>query len=135
MLFPEPVILSKADIDLLLGAADVLKIFGLVIAKSASGGLEVLAVPSGLADKLQDCIDSVLEALQDGTWTDVEGRRERLAKVWAEAGAVNKKVRLSREEMVDIVDRLFECDSPGIDARGRSVFTNLTVDNIESKLK
>ena len=135
LLFPEPVILSKADIDLLLGAADVLKIFGLVIAKSASGGLEVLAVPSGLADKLQDCIDSVLEALQDGTWTDVEGRRERLAKVWAEAGAVNKKVRLSREEMVDIVDRLFECDSPGIDARGRSVFTNLTVDNIESKLK
>ena len=135
LLFPEPVILSKADIDLLLGAADVLKIFGLVIAKSASGGLEVLAVPSGLADKLQDCIDSVLEALQDGTWTDVEGRRERLAKVWAEAGAVNKKVRLSREEMVDIVDRLFECDSPGIDARGRSVFTNITVDNIESKLK
>jgi len=135
LLFPEPVTLSHADIDLLLGAADVLKIFGLVIAKSASGGLEVLAVPSGMADKLQNCIDSVLEALQDGTWTDVEGRRERLAKVWAEASAVNKKVKLNKEEMVDLVDRLFACESPGIDARGRAVFTNLTVDHIESKLK
>ena len=135
LLFPEPVTLSNADIDLLLGAADVLKIFGLVLAKSASGGLEVLAVPSGMADKLQNCIDSVLEALQDGTWTDVEGRRERLAKVWAEATAVHKKVTLNKEEMVDLVDRLFECESPGIDARGRSVFTNFTVDHIESKLK
>ena len=74
LLFPEPIMISKADIDLLLGAADVLKLFGLDIAKSESGGLEVLAVPSGLAEKLQDCIDSVLEALQDGTWTDVEER-------------------------------------------------------------
>jgi len=135
LLFPEPIMISKADIDLLLGAADVLKLFGLDIAKSESGGLEVLAVPSGLAEKLQDCIDSVLEALHDGTWTDVDGRRERFARVWAEAGSVNKKVRLSKEEMVDIVERLFECESPGIDARGRSVFTNLTVDNIETKLK
>ena len=135
LLFPEPILISKADIDLLLGAADVLKLFGLDIAKSESGGLEVLAVPSGLAEKLQDCIDSVLEALQDGTWTDVEGRRERFARVWAEAGAVNRKVRLSKEEMVDIVERLFKCESPGIDARGRSVFTNLTVDHIETKLK
>jgi DNA mismatch repair protein MutL len=133
LLFPEPILISKADIDLLLGAADVLKLFGLDIAKSESGGLEVLAVPSGLAEKLQDCIDSVLEALQDGTWTDVEGRRERFAKVWAEAGALNKKVRLSKEEMVDIVKRLFECESPGIDPRGRSVYTNLTVENIETK--
>ena len=135
LLFPEPVTLSNADIDLLLGAADVLKIFGLVIAKSPSGGLEVLAVPSGMADKLQNCIDSVLEALQDGTWTDVEGRREKLAKVWAESSAVNKKVTLNKEEMVNLVDRLFACESPGIDARGRSVFTNFTVDHIESKLK
>jgi len=134
-LFPEPVTLSHADIDLLLGAADVLKIFGLVIAKSPSGGLEVLAVPSGMADKLQNCIDSVLEALQDGTWTDVAGRRERLAKVWAESSAVNKKVTLNKKEMVNLVERLFDCESPGIDARGRAVFTNLTLDHIESKLK
>ena len=135
LLFPEPVTLSHADIDLLLGAADVLKIFGLVIAKSPRGGLEVLAVPSGMADKLQNCIDSVLEALQDGTWTDVAGRRERLAKVWAESSAVNKKVTLNKTEMVNLVERLFDCESPGIDARGRAVFTNLTLDHIESKLK
>ena len=135
LLFPEPVTLSHADIDLLLGAADVLKIFGLVIAKSPSGGLEVLAVPSGMADKLQNCIDSVLEALQDGTWSDVEGRREKLAKVWAESSAVNKKVTMNKEEMVNLVGRLFACESPGTDARGRAVFTNLTVDHITSKLK
>ena len=106
-----------------------------MIAKSPSGGLEVLAVPSGMADKLQNCIDSVLEAIQDGTWTDVEGRRESLAKVWAESSAVHKKVTLNKEEMVNLVDRLFDCESPGIDARGRAVYTNITVDHIESKLK
>ena len=94
-----------------------------------------MAVPSGMADKLQNCIDSVLEALQDGTWSDVEGRREKLAKVWAESSAVNKKVTMNKEEMVNLVGRLFACESPGTDARGRAVFTNLTVDHITSKLK
>ena len=70
------------------------------------GGVEIISVPTGLAGKLHDCIDSVLEALRDGTWADEEGRREKLA-VWAKAGSIPKSKKLTEEEMSAIIGGLF----------------------------
>ncbi len=139
LLFPEPISLSKADTDLLLGASKILMIFGLELEKSNAGAVEVVAVPSGLAGRLQDWIDSVLGALKDGTWSDEEGRREKLAQAAAQAGALKlsekNKFSLTHHEMVDLVSKLFDCDSPAIDARGRAVYTLFSLENIEKILK
>jgi len=135
LLFPESVNLAKADTNLLLEASDILELFGLELSESESGEVEVLAVPSGLAGRLQDCLDSVLSALQDGTWADEEGKREQLAKVWAEAGAVNRSVAMTPEEMVDLAQRLFSCELPAVDASGRVAYTVFSSDFIETKFK
>jgi DNA mismatch repair ATPase MutL len=114
-------------------------IFGLELEKSNAGAVEVVAVPSGLAGRLQDWIDSVLGALKDGTWSDEEGRREKLAQAAAQAGALKlsekNKFSLTHHEMVDLVSKLFDCDSPAIDARGRAVYTLFSLENIEKILK
>ncbi len=139
LLFPEPISLSKADTDLLLGASEILMMFGLELEKSNTGAVEVVTVPSGLAGRLQDWIDSVLGALKDGTWSDEEGRREKLAQAAAQAGALKisdkKKFSLTHHEMVDLVSKLFDCDSPAIDSRGRAVYTLFSLENIENILK
>ena len=138
LLFPEPISLSTADSELLLGASEILKLFGLEVEKSNTRGVEVVAVPSRLAGRLQDWIDSILDALKDGTWSDEEGRREKLAQAAAQAGAVkltDKNINLTQEEMVDLVAKLFECDSPAIDSRGRAVYTLFSLENIEKILK
>ena len=139
LLFPESITLSTADTDLLLGASEVLIMFGLEIEKSTNGGVEVITVPSGLAGRLQDWIDSVLGALKDGTWTDDEGRREKLAQAAAQAGSMKfsekTHVNLSETEMADLVTKLFECDSPAVDAKGRSVYSLFSLENIEKLLK
>ena len=125
LLFPEPITLSTADTDLLLSASEILMMFGLELENSSAGGVEIVTVPSGLAGRLQDWIDSVLGALKDGTWIDEEGRREKLAQAAAQAGSLklsgNNKINLTEKEMVDLVAKLFACDSPAIDARGRAV--------------
>jgi len=139
LLFPEPISLSTADTDLLLGASEILMMFGLELEKSSAGEVEVVTVPSGLAGRLQDWIDSVLGALKDGTWSDEEGRREKLAQAAAQSGAMklseNNNISLTDGEMVDLVSKLFDCDSPAIDARGRAVYTLFSLENIETRLK
>ena len=139
LLFPEPISLSTADTDLLLGASEILMMFGLELEKSNTGAVEVVTVPSGLAGRLQDWIDSVLGALKDGTWSDEEGRREKLAQAAAQAGALKlsekNKFSLTHHEMVDLVNKLFDCDSQAIDSRGRAVYTLFSLENIEKTLK
>ena len=139
LLFPESITLSTADTNLLLGASEILIMFGLEIEKSTNGGVEVITVPSGLAGRLQDWIDSVLGALKDGTWTDDEGRREKLAQAAAQAGSMKfsekTHVNLSETEMADLVTKLFECDSPAVDAKGRAVYSLFSLENIEKLLK
>jgi len=45
------------------------------------------------------------------------------------------KFSLTHHEMVDLVNKLFDCDSPAIDSRGRAVYTLFSLENIEKTLK
>ena len=134
LLFPEQVDLAEADTILLLGASEVLSKYGLVLEKRVEGGVEIISVPSGLAGRLNDCIDSVLEALRDGSWSDAKGRRERLAAVWAKAGSIPKTKKLTDEEMSAMIGRLFSCESPATDPWGKSVFTVFNSKSIDDIL-
>ncbi len=139
LLFPEPITLSTADTDLLLSASEILMMFGLELENSSSAGVEIVTVPAGLAGRLQDWIDSVLGALKDGTWIDEEGRREKLAQAAAQAGSLvlsgSNKINLTEKEMVDLVAKLFACDSPAIDARGRAVYTLFSLEKMDKIFK
>ena len=118
---------------LLVEASEVLAAYGLELEERLEGGVSVVSVPTGLAGKLNDCIDSVLEALRDGTWADEEGRREKLAALWAKAASMPKSKKLTEEEMSAIIGGLFSCESPAIDPWGQSVLTVFdagVIDNI-----
>ena len=134
LLFPEQVDLADADTILLLGASEVLSKYGLVLEERVEGGVEIISVPSGLAGSLNDCIDSVLEALKDGSWADEEGRREMLAAVWAKAGSIPKTKKLTDEEMSSMIGGLFSCESPATDPWGKSVFTVFNSKSIDDIL-
>ena len=76
---------------LLVEAAEVLVAYGLELEERVEGGGEIISVPTCLVGKPHDCIDSVLEALRDGTWADEEGRREKLAATAKAASMPNLK--------------------------------------------
>ena len=134
LLFPESVDLAEADAMLLLGASEVLSKYGLVLEERVEGGVEIISVPSVLAGSLNDCIDSVLDALRDGSWADEEGRRERLAAVWAQAGSIPKTKKLTDEEMSAMIGGLFSCESPATNPWGKSVFTVFNAKSIDDIL-
>ena len=134
LLFPESMDLSQADTMLLVEASDILSKYGLVLEERVECGVEIVAVPTGVAGNIQDCIDSVLELLRDGTWSDEEGRREKLAKVWAKSGAIPKTKKLSDEEMSAMIGGLFLCESPATDPWGRSVFATFDAQSIDDIL-
>ena len=134
MLFPEPIELNSADTLLLLEASEVLSNYGLEVEERIEGGFEIISVPTGLAGKIQDCIDSVLDALRDGSWADKESRREKLATVWAKAGAIPKTKKLNDEEISAMIGGLFSCESPATDPWGKSVFKVFNTKSIDDIL-
>jgi DNA mismatch repair protein MutL len=134
LLFPEPVQMASVEAQRLLNASDILNLYGLELAQSYDGGVEVVAIPCGLAGKIQDCLDSVLEALNDGTWSDEEGRREKLAALWARTGSIPSKKILSEEEMSAMIGQLFACESPAVDPFGKKIYTVFTSKNLEENL-
>ena len=69
----EPIDLPKADTAFSRSCQFVA--YGLELEERVEGGVEYIS-SYFLAGKLHDCIDSVLEALRDGTWAD-EGRRKK----------------------------------------------------------
>jgi hypothetical protein len=76
----------------------------------------------------------VLEALKDGTWADEEGRREKLAMVWAQAASIPKTKILTEEGISSMIGKLFACTSPAVDPWGRNVYEAFTAKSIEEKL-
>ena len=134
LLFPEPVQMASVEAQRLLNASDILNLYGLELAQSENGGVEVVAIPSGLAGKIQDCLDSVLGALNDGTWSDEEGRREKLAAIWARTGSMPSKKILSDEEMSAMIGQLFACESPAVDPFGKNVYSIFTSKKLEENL-
>ena len=63
-----------------------------------------------------------------------EGRRERLAAVWAKAGSIPKTKKLTDEEMSAMIGGLFSCESPATDPWGKSVFTVFNSKSIDDIL-
>ena len=63
-----------------------------------------------------------------------EGRRERLAAVWAQAGSIPKTKKLTDEEMSAMIGGLFSCESPATNPWGKSVFTVFNAKSIDDIL-
>jgi DNA mismatch repair protein MutL len=64
-------------------------------------------------------IDAVL--MEEAEEIDGISREERVAAAWAKRLAYRQGKNLGREEMEDLVDRLFACSTPALDPFGRPV--------------
>ena len=118
LLFPEAVHLPPADTLQLMEAAPWLRKLGLHF-EAGSDGVQVTGMPVEGESTPKDLIDAVLAEAEE----EVEGisREERVAAGWARRLAHRPGKVLGKEEMEDLVDRLFACSTPARDPFGRPV--------------
>lgn len=118
LLFPETVSLPKADAMQVLDSTPWLQKLGLQL-EEVEGGVAVTGMPVEGEASPQALIDAFLAEEAEGH----EGisREERVAAAWAKKLAHRPGKVLSREEMENLVDRLFACSTPALDPFGRPV--------------
>lgn len=130
LLFPEVIELNDADRHFIMESQSWLQQMGLLV-ESHDLGIQVTGTPVEGGSSPQLLIDAVLQATGD----ELEGisRAERVAAQMAEVMAIRSGTMMKPEEMVDLVDRLFGCSTPGLDPFGRMVVVNFGANEIEQR--
>ncbi|MDO9154521.1 MAG: DNA mismatch repair endonuclease MutL [Paludibacter sp.] len=136
VLFPEVLVLD-ADHSLYFNQikSELLKA-GFDFESTEADTYNVTAIPSQLGsvsviDLLHEMIANVKQTEQNPVYT----LHDSLASTLAQAAALKSGHTLTKEEMNNIIDKLFACSNPNFTPDGRIIFSVITNEEIQSKFR
>ncbi len=134
-LYPVTIEFNSADFALMSGMLDDLANMGFDIRDFGRNTLVVYGSPagSGKSDPAE-VLERFLQEYKNSGTNIKEGAREKLALSLAKASAITEKA-LSREEMQEIIDKLFACNMPNFSPDGKPVISILSLDELEKKFR
>jgi DNA mismatch repair protein MutL len=134
LLFPALVDLSRAQFELVLELAPLLRRLGWDLAPLSPPTVVIQGVPSGLrVERPGALLQDVLDGLGEGGPTAQDDVLERLANSHACHAAIRAGDALSRDEMRALVDRLFATSRPHGDPHGRPTFVRLELGELHRR--
>ncbi|MDR2891298.1 MAG: DNA mismatch repair endonuclease MutL [Alistipes sp.] len=137
LLFPERMVLSAADAELLRDHAGEFAAFGFDMRPAGEHALEIFGTPAEITpESVDDVVYEMLDELRDGIFIGHEARRERLAAAMARSGAGNRQTtRLSLLEAQNLLSALASVRNPSFTPFGKPVMAEITIDEIRGKLR
>jgi DNA mismatch repair protein MutL len=135
-MFPLTAELNPSDYFILKEIEGDLELLGFKIEHSGKNKITIKGKP---ADSDSSDLLKVLEILiEDYKSTQADpstGAKEKIAAGMAGASAIQYGKALSQDEMEDLFDTLFACQSPNYSPKGKPVISILTVEEIDKKFK
>ena len=134
LLFPERLVLSAEEYDLLEEHAVEFASLGFDIECCGAGAVEVKGTP---ADLPADAIDSMIYDLLQAFSTPVplaDVRRERIASVMARSGARTAPRSLGREEAESLLAQLAATGNVSFSPSGKAILVEITPEELRAKL-
>lgn len=138
LLFPETRSLSASDHHVLVEAIDALQTIGFDVENLGGRDVVIHALPAELADRdPSELLDSVIDALQSSDFASgaKDHFRQKVAVGLAKSGAVKRGKMLSETEMRDLIDRLFQCESPAYSPTGKAAIVTFTPEELAVKFR
>ena len=92
-------------------------------------------IPADLASSLSapQVLEQLLENFKNNQQVNRLSKRENLAQSLARSTALKSGTALSDEEMIDLIDKLFACESPNISLSGKNVIITFTLQELSEK--
>lgn len=119
LLFPERMVFSQDDVEMLTENYDYFADFGFDYKVLDSNTVEMMALPADLPHaELEDMLYDMLDSLRDGTDLSRQRRRERLAQILSRTRGVKK---LSQGELEAVLESLDGCRKDSLTPDGRAV--------------
>lgn len=134
-LFPQTINLSGADFELIQDLLPDIESLGFLIRPFGKNAFVIDGIPADLASSLSasQVLEQLLENFKNNQQISRLSKRENLAQSLARSTAVKSGTVLSYEEMADLIDKLFACESPNISLSSKNVIITFTLKELLEK--
>ena len=135
LLFPEKLEFSPDDFDGLLDVLPYLEKIGFKIKKEDDSSIRIDAIPSEMAignerDVIREILDNFLNERKK-----YSSFQEGLAAMFACKAAIKAGDSLAREEMQELVNRLFSTKHPYYCPHGRPIIVQMSLDELDGRFE
>lgn len=135
MLFPEVLDFSPDDFDALLDVLPYLQKIGFKIKKEGTSSVKIEAIPSEMSlgnekDVIREILDNFLKERKQ-----YSSFQEGLAAMFACKAAIKAGDSLMKEEMRELVNRLFATKHPYYCPHGRPIIVQMSLDELDGRFE
>jgi DNA mismatch repair protein MutL len=130
-LFPQSVTLNSADFELLKELLPDIRALGFDIREFGKNTVVVEGIPAELTDTNEsELLEQLLEGFKNNQAILKLDKRDALARSLAKNAATKGGVRMSLDEMNNLIDQLFACQLPNVALNGKLVITTFTLNEL-----
>lgn len=135
-LFPQTIELSQADCSLIQDMKEDLSKLGFTIDEFGQGSIVVNGIPAEAKNiPIHHLIEDFLEQYKHFVGDIKSHTRERLAQSMARSLCIKEGKKLSRVEMLNVIDKLFACTQPYAAPNGKPTILTFTQEDLNRKFK
>ncbi|MCX6230495.1 MAG: DNA mismatch repair endonuclease MutL [Bacteroidetes bacterium] len=135
-LFPQTIVFTPSDGELIKEMKTELLSLGFDINDSGSNTFIVNGIPANMADEdIKGIIEGMLENFRMNLLSLKVDKKINLALSMARNMAIKPGKPLMQEEMQHLIDRLFACKMPYQSPSGKKVLVSVTLEDISAKFK
>jgi DNA mismatch repair protein MutL len=136
LLFPHTIELNSEDAEILKAISADVSLLGYDIEDFGNNAFIMRAVPADLEDgNHQQAIDDFIEQFKIHSQAFEVDQRTELAKSLARSAGIKKGKKLSREEMKNMIDSLFACDTPYLSPYGHPTLLTYSLHDLENQFR
>lgn len=127
-LFPQSVTLNGSDFELLRELLPDIRSLGFDIREFGKNTVVVEGIPAELSNVGEhELLEHLLEGFKNNMAILKLDKRDNLARSLARNGAIKTGTKLSLEEMNQLIDQLFACETPNQALNGKPVISTFTM--------
>ena len=135
LLFPQKIELSPEDYSVLLEILAFMNKIGFEITEFGERTILVQAVPADIkAGTEGKVLAEIIDNFRETSGKEVPAHKA-LAASFACKAAVKAGEKLTQEEMISLIERLFMTEYPYYCPHGRPVIVNLTIDELDKRFE
>ena len=136
LVFPHEIHLSPTDIEIFKEITDDIESVGFDINIPTSNCLMILGVPfETKANEIDKIIDNILDAYKNQNDTWKSDHQKFIAKSLALSNAIKNGKTMASEEMNELIDSLFACESPFISIYNKPTAIVLEINELIKRFK
>jgi len=133
-LFPEILELSPPAASCLMEIFNDIRALGFDLEFTGDTQVQINGYPADLASSNPvNMLENMISAFLNETLDIETERKEKIAREMAQASAIAYGKTLSHQEMRELVDHLFACETPNYSPSGKNIISILSLDEIEKR--